>query len=59
MNDFTVLHFTNVALGLAVLALWSVIITGVVQDLRERKRRREVRDARAQMHLVPPPSKAA
>ncbi len=59
MNEITVLNLTNIALGLATLFLWGVIVVGIVEEVRDRRRNRLAREHRAPLRLVPPPRKAA
>ncbi len=59
MNELTVLNGTNVALGLATIVLWSVLISSVVQEMIDRRRQRDQEKNRPALHLVPPPRKAA
>lgn len=54
MKDTMVLNVTNIVLGLATLALWGIIVTGLVQEYIDRKKRRNARNQRAQIHLVSP-----
>ena len=59
MNELTVLNGTNVALGLATLTLWSILLTGVIQELRDRRRQHREGKHRPALRLVPRPRKAA
>lgn len=59
MNDLTVLNATNIALGLAVAALWAILLGGVVAELLDRRRRRHAQEHRPALRLVPPPRRVA
>ncbi len=60
MRELTALNLTNIALGVATLCLWAMVLTGLVQEVRDRRRRRTGQEKHPHLRLLPPPpSKAA